>query len=134
MSRRAVITGLGPITCAGTGKDRLWASIRAGRSGISRISCFDTNECKALCGGEIRDWNPSAFFPPHRLKRLDRFSQFSVASALLAHLVHGLALPLCVKVRGGDVLTIDARRENDTFGDVTLTGPATEIFSGEIRL
>jgi len=57
-----------------------------------------------------------------------------VASALLAHLVHGLALPLCVKVRGGDVLTIDARRENDTFGDVTLTGPATEIFSGEIRL
>jgi len=84
MSRRAVITGLGPVTCAGTGKDRFWESIRAGRSGISRITCFDTNECRALCGGEIRDWDPSFFFPPHRLKRLDRYAQFAVASALLA--------------------------------------------------
>ncbi len=84
MSRRAVITGLGPITCAGIGKDRLWESIRAGRSGISRITCFETNECKALCGGEIRDWDPSQFFPPHRLKRLDRYAQFAVASALIA--------------------------------------------------
>jgi 3-oxoacyl-[acyl-carrier-protein] synthase II len=84
VSRRAVITGLGPITCAGIGKDRLWESIRAGRSGISRITCFETNECKALCGGEIRDWDPSQFFPPHRLKRLDRYAQFAVASALIA--------------------------------------------------
>ena len=84
MSRRAVITGLGPITCAGIGKDRFWESIRAGRSGISRITSFDTNECKALCGGEIRDWDPSLFFPPHRLKRLDRYAQFAVASALMA--------------------------------------------------
>jgi diaminopimelate epimerase len=57
-----------------------------------------------------------------------------VASALLTHRVHGLALPLCVKVRGGDVLTVDARLEGDLFRDVTLTGPATEVFVGEIRL
>ena len=82
--RRAVITGLGPITCAGIGLDAFWQSIRAGRSGISRITSFDTGELKAHCGGEIRDWDPSAFFPPHRLKRLDRYAQFSVASALLA--------------------------------------------------
>jgi diaminopimelate epimerase len=57
-----------------------------------------------------------------------------VASALLTNLVHRLALPLCVKVRGGDVLTVDARAEGDVFRDVTLTGPATEVFSGEIKL
>ena len=57
-----------------------------------------------------------------------------VASALLTHKVHGLALPLCVKVRGGDVLTVSAREEGDRFQDVTLTGPATEVFSGEIRV
>jgi diaminopimelate epimerase len=57
-----------------------------------------------------------------------------VASALLTHLVHRLALPLCVKVRGGDVLTVDARSEGEAFRDVTLTGPATEVFSGEIRI
>jgi len=57
-----------------------------------------------------------------------------VASALLTHCVHGFDLPLCVKVRGGDILTVDARIEGDLFHDVTLTGPAKEVFSGEIRL
>ncbi|MDQ3623200.1 MAG: beta-ketoacyl-[acyl-carrier-protein] synthase family protein [Verrucomicrobiota bacterium] len=82
--RRVVITGLGPITCAGVGKDAFWRSIRAGKSGIGRITSFDTSELKATCGGEVRDWDPTAFFPPHRLKRLDRYAQFSVASTLLA--------------------------------------------------
>ncbi|HZJ17277.1 MAG TPA: beta-ketoacyl-[acyl-carrier-protein] synthase family protein [Chthoniobacteraceae bacterium] len=82
--RRVVITGLGPITCAGIGHEAFWKSIRASRSGITRITRFDTSEFKAHCGGEINDWDASAFFPPHRLKRLDRYAQFSVASALLA--------------------------------------------------
>ena len=84
MRRRVVLTGLGPITCIGTGREAFWQSIRAGRSGISRVTAFDTSELKAHCGGEIRDWDPTHFFPPHRLKRLDRYAQFSVASALLA--------------------------------------------------
>ncbi len=82
--RRAVITGIGPITCIGTGKEAFWSSVRAGKSGIDRVTCFDTSLLKAHCGGEVRDWDPAPFFPPHRLKRLDRYAQFSVASALLA--------------------------------------------------
>lgn len=82
--RRAVITGLGPITCIGIGRDEFWRGILAQKSGISRITTFDTSEIHAHCGGEIRTWDPAAFFPPHRLKRLDRYAQFSVASALLA--------------------------------------------------
>jgi 3-oxoacyl-[acyl-carrier-protein] synthase II len=84
MKRRAVITGLGPITCIGTGKDRFWEGIRAEKSGINRISTFATDDFYAQCGGEIREWNPEEFFPPHRLKRLDRYAQFAVASAKLA--------------------------------------------------
>ena len=57
-----------------------------------------------------------------------------VASALVTSRVHRLPLPLCVKVRGGDVLTVNARAEGDLFREVTLTGPATEVFSGEFRL
>jgi diaminopimelate epimerase len=57
-----------------------------------------------------------------------------VAAALLTHLVHKLALPLRVKVRGGAVLTVDARPEAGGFSAVTLTGPATEVFAGEIRI
>lgn len=82
--RRAVITGLGPITCIGTGKEDFWKGLRAERSGIQRISTFDTTAFHAHCGGEIRDWIPEDHFPPHRLKRLDRYAQFSVASAKMA--------------------------------------------------
>ena len=84
MKRRAVITGLGPITCIGTGKDAFWNGILAEKSGINRISTFDTSDFYAQCGGEIRGWAPEEFFPPHRLKRLDRYAQFAVASAQLA--------------------------------------------------
>src|SRR3954465_12079036 len=83
-ARRAVITGIGPITCIGTGKEEFWNGIRAEKSGIQRISTFDTTSFHAHCGGEIRDWIPENYFPPHRLKRLDRYAQFAVASAKMA--------------------------------------------------
>jgi diaminopimelate epimerase len=61
------------------------------------------------------------------------------AAALIMHRVRGLALPLRVKVRGGDTLAVDAVTESsvnygDTFRDVTLTGPANETFSGTVQL
>ena len=57
------------------------------------------------------------------------------AAALIIHRVRGLPLPLRVKVRGGDVLTVNAVVETAanagaSFRDVTLTGPATETFRG----
>ncbi len=82
--RRAVITGIGPITCIGIGREDFWRSLRAERSGITRITSFDTAPFNAHCAGEISQWNPEEYFPPHRLKRLDRYAQFAVASAKLA--------------------------------------------------
>ncbi len=82
--RRAVITGVAPITCIGIGKEAVWESIRAGRSGIGRVTVFDTSALRAHSSGEVRDWDPAQFFAPHRLKRLDRYAQFSVASAIMA--------------------------------------------------
>ena len=82
--KRAVITGRGPVTCVGIGKEDFCRALRAQKSGIGPLTRFDAGECHARCAGEIRDWDPARFFPPHRLKRLDRYAQFSVASALLA--------------------------------------------------
>ena len=82
--RRAVITGIGPITCIGCGRENFWNGILAEKSGISNIASFDTSAFHVRCGGEIHDWDPEEFFMPHRLKRLDRYAQFAVASAKLA--------------------------------------------------
>jgi 3-oxoacyl-[acyl-carrier-protein] synthase II len=82
--RRAVITGIGPITCIGMGREDFWRGLRAEKSGIQAISGFDTAEFNAHCGGAIPGWIPEDHFPPHRLKRLDRYAQFAVASAKMA--------------------------------------------------
>ena len=82
--RRAVITGIGPVTCIGTGVDSFWNGILAERSGIGGITSFDPTIFRVRCAGEIPDWNPEEFFQPHRLKRVDRYAQFAVGSAKLA--------------------------------------------------
>jgi 3-oxoacyl-[acyl-carrier-protein] synthase II len=82
--RRAVITGLGPITAVGIGRDEFWNGLRTEKSGIRRVESFDSSIFNAHCAAEIPDWKPEEFFPPHRLKRLDRYAQFSVGSAKLA--------------------------------------------------
>ncbi len=90
-TRRAVITGLGPITAVGIGREEFWEGLRAEQSGVREVSCFDSSIFNAHCAAEIPEWKPEKFFPPHRLKRLDRYAQFSVASAKLALEDAGLA-------------------------------------------
>src|SRR6266850_7244541 len=82
--RRAVITGLGPITCIGHGRENFWNAILAEKSGINSITTFDSSIFRVRSAGEIRDWDAEEFFSPHRLKRLDRYAQFAVLSARLA--------------------------------------------------
>lgn len=82
--RRVVITGVGPITAIGIGKQAFWDAIKNKRSGIGPVLTFDASIFKATSAGAISGWAPEKIFPPHRLKRLDRYAQFSVASVKLA--------------------------------------------------
>ena len=89
--RRAVITGLGPITCIGIGR-KISGMASSPKKAASGASPASIRAFHAHCAGEIRDWMPEDFFPPHRLKRLDRYAQFAVASAKLALDDAGLAM------------------------------------------
>ncbi len=82
--RRVVVTGLGVVSSIGSGKDIFWKSLEAGKSGVSRITSFDPSEHTTQFAGEIKDFNPSQFILPKRLKRMDRTSQFAVACAKMA--------------------------------------------------
>jgi 3-oxoacyl-[acyl-carrier-protein] synthase II len=79
--RRAVVTGIGPITCIGHGRENFWNGILAEKSGIRSI---DSGVFRVRAAGEISDWDPEQYFSPQRLKRLDRYAQFAVVSAQLA--------------------------------------------------
>ena len=82
--RRAVITGIGPVTCIGKGREDFWNGILSQKSGVGSITSFDPAVFRVRCAGEIADWNAEDFFSLQRLKRLDRYAQFAVVSAKLA--------------------------------------------------
>jgi len=81
---RVAITGIGPITAAGIGVDGLWEGLRRQRSPIRRITRFDPNVWKPQLAAEADDFDPVKYMDTRTARHLDRFTQFSVASARMA--------------------------------------------------
>ena len=79
MSSRVVITGIGALTCVGHGRDGLWQGILNEKSGVTFMNRFDPSTFDAKCVGAIDDFDATQHFPPHKLKRIDRYAQFALA-------------------------------------------------------
>ncbi len=82
--RRVVITGLGPVTPIGIGREALWSGLRAARSAVRRITRFDPAPFRSHVAAEVDDFDPSRWIEPRRARRLDRCSLFTLAAARLA--------------------------------------------------
>ena len=82
--RRVVVTGVGPVTPIGIGKDTFWNNLVAGKSGIGPISQFDTTDFTVKIAGEVKDFDYTAFIDKKEGKRMDRVTHFAVAAAKLA--------------------------------------------------
>ena len=104
MGRRVAVTGLGAITPVGHEKDQLWESLCNGESGISNITSFDTTGQDVLIAGEASDFDPGKWFDKKEERRLDRFTQFAVASATLAIEDSGLDLGNVDKSKAGSII------------------------------
>jgi 3-oxoacyl-[acyl-carrier-protein] synthase II len=67
--RRVAVTGVGVIACCGIGADAFFEGLMQPQvPGVRRVEGFD----------------PSAWFGPKEVRRVDRFAQFSVAAAAMA--------------------------------------------------
>jgi 3-oxoacyl-[acyl-carrier-protein] synthase II len=81
---RVAITGLGPITAVGTGRNAFWEGLRACRSPVRRVTRFDPAPWRSHLAAEVDDFDPADYMDARQARRLDRFMQFAIASTRMA--------------------------------------------------
>ena len=92
MKRRVVITGLGMVTPLGTGVEKNWEAINAGKSGAGPITKFDVTPFPCRIAGEVKDFNPMDFLDKQQVRRFDIFIHYAVASSRMAMEDSGLKI------------------------------------------
>src|SRR5260221_5035999 len=80
-NRRVVITGIGLVSSLGIGTEINWAALKAGTSGIGRITKFDASEFSTQIASEIKDFDPLRFLERKDVKKMDVFIQYAIAAA-----------------------------------------------------
>lgn len=81
--KRIVITGMGMITSLGLDKESSFENICAGKTGIKKISCFDTTDFSVKIAGEIEGFNPADVVDDGKeIKKMDRFIQLGLKATI----------------------------------------------------
>ena len=82
--RRVVATGLGMVCPVGNDVATAWEAMLAGRSGIDRITRFDTAGLQCQIAGEVKGFDVAEYMPPKEARRLDTFIHYGVAASAQA--------------------------------------------------
>ena len=93
--RRVVVTGVGPITPVGFGKEIYWESLIQGRSSFKRIEFpnRDMNQYRCQIAAPIEGFDVYQYIDRTKhSKHLGKTSQYAIAAAKLALLDAGLTL------------------------------------------
>jgi 3-oxoacyl-[acyl-carrier-protein] synthase II len=80
-TKRVVITGLGATTPIGNDLGSYWQGLLAGKSGVGPITHFDASQHTTRIAAEVKGFDPIQFMDRKDAKRMDRFSQFAVATS-----------------------------------------------------
>jgi 3-oxoacyl-[acyl-carrier-protein] synthase II len=84
VSRRVVVTGVGLVSSLGIGTDANWEALRAGRTGIARITHFDATSFSTQIAGEVKQFDPLQFVEKKEVKKIDPFIQYAIAASQFA--------------------------------------------------
>jgi len=78
---RVVVTGIGALTPVGNDVTTSWENLKAGQSGIGRVTLFDPSNLTTQIAGEVKAFDPKQHFDVKEARRLERFVQFAVVAA-----------------------------------------------------
>ncbi len=90
--RRVVVTGLGMLSPLGNSPESTFEALLAGKSGISMIDHFDTEQYPTKFAGLVKDFNVEDYMPKKDAKKMDLFIQYGVAAGIQALKDSGLEI------------------------------------------
>ncbi len=88
--RRIVITGLGMVTALGHNVPRTWENILAGKSGVSTVDHFDSNDFTCRISASVRDLDLNGYLSPKEARRNDLFIHYGIVAAKQAIVDSGI--------------------------------------------
>lgn len=83
-NNRVVITGIGAVTPLGLNAETTWEQAIKGVSGIGKLSRLDPEDFPVKVVGEVKDFDPTEYVERKEARKMDRFTQYAVASAMMA--------------------------------------------------
>src|SRR5215208_3652405 len=92
MSRRVVVTGMGCISPVGNNVKATWKSLLEGKSGAGLITQFDASRHKTRFAAEVKGFDGVTLFGTRDARKMDRFTQFAVATTVEALEQSGLKI------------------------------------------
>jgi 3-oxoacyl-[acyl-carrier-protein] synthase II len=90
VDRRVVVTGLGLVTPLGTGVEKNWEGLMAGRSGVGPITRFKVEDFPTRIAGEVPDFDPLDWIEKKDVRKMDLFIQYAMAATEQAMRQSGL--------------------------------------------
>ncbi|AEF82074.1 beta-ketoacyl-ACP synthase II [Leadbettera azotonutricia] len=81
MKKKVVVTGMGVISPIGKSVEEFSAALKEGKSGIGKITQFDTTGFDVTIAGEVKDFEASKWFDNRAARKMARFTQFAAAAA-----------------------------------------------------
>jgi 3-oxoacyl-[acyl-carrier-protein] synthase II len=82
--KRVVVTGLGMLTPIGHDVESTWASILAGKSGVTMINHFNTNAFNTQFSASVKNFEPDRYIHTKDAKKTDLFIQYGMAAGIQA--------------------------------------------------
>ncbi|MBN2851108.1 MAG: beta-ketoacyl-ACP synthase II [Clostridia bacterium] len=83
-NKRVVVTGMGVVSSLGLNCSDFWENVKKGICGISLVERFDTTEFPTKVAAEIKNFNPEDYLDRKDIRRLDRYSHYSLIAAIEA--------------------------------------------------
>ena len=82
--KRVVITGMGVVSPIGNTVEEFWSAIKENKRGFSFIDDIVSEDFEVRIAAPVKDFSPEKYMDKKEAKRMDRFTQFAVYSALEA--------------------------------------------------